>query len=432
MKNYLKKNLPITIIAILALVPIIRWFCLEQMSFRFFDLNSTSTSFGQITGLLGMMLFSLNLIISNRNKFFDDFFSGMDHFYDTHKWLGQMAFSLLLFHPIFLVVKYLSVSVHDAAFFLIPSGNFANTMGIVALFGMILLLGITLYLKIKYHIWRFSHKFMVLVFCFAILHVILISSDVSRDLFLRYYILLFAFIGLVFGFYRSFLRIFFNNDYELKVKRLTILNNSVTEIELTPKEKIYFIPGQFLFIRFFGKEISSEPHPFSFSSAPGESSVKIAIKSLGDYTSKVKNIKKGTKAKIEGPYGKFYEVEKGKKEIWIAGGVGITPFLSMARSLEEITNQIDLYYTVVEKKELIFSEELQWIADRNKNFRFFPWHSRENGYLNALKIKELSSGLLDADIFICGPLSLMRALKKQFISLGVEKKNIHFEEFNLL
>ena len=329
-------------------------------------------------------------------------------------------------------MKYLSVSANSAALFLIPSGNFAITLGIIALAGMIVFLSLTLYFKIKYHIWRFSHKFMVVVFVFAIFHTMLISSDVSRDIFLRYYILLFALIGLASGFYRSFLRIFFNNDHSLTVKRVNPLKDNIVEIEMIPKEHIYFTPGQFVFIRFYGKGISSEPHPFSITSSHKENNVKITVKSLGDYTSKMKNIREGTKAKIEGPFGKFYEIEKGKKEIWIAGGVGITPFLSMARSLGEITNPIDLYYSVANKEELIFLDELRWIAGRNKNFRVFPWHSKEDGYISALKIKELSDGLEDTDIFICGPLSLMRALTKQFINVGVDKRDIHFEEFSLL
>ena len=203
---------------------------MDPLSLRFFDLNSTTTSFGQITGLLGMILFSINLILSNRSRFFDKIFSGLHIFYDHHKWIGAVSFCFLLFHPLFLVVKYITVSVNSAAMFLLPGTNFAITMGIIALGAMIVLLVITLYLKIKYHIWRFSHKFMVGVFVFAILHTLLISSDISRDMFLRYYIFIFAFIGLAMGAYRSFFRIFFNKDFEFKVVKVNILNNSVAEI----------------------------------------------------------------------------------------------------------------------------------------------------------------------------------------------------------
>ena len=225
-----KKYFPISVLIILSLIPIIRWAFLEPMYFRFADFNSTMTSLGQVTGLLGMTLFALNLIISNRSIFFDRFFTGLHHFYNAHKWMGSFSFSLLLFHPLFLVVRYISISLYDAAMFLLPNGNFAINTGIIALLGMIVLLSVTLYLKIKYNIWRFSHKFMVFVFVLAILHVLLITSDVSRDLFLRIYIIFFSMLGLISGFYRSFLRIFFDKDFEFTVKNVSMLNPSVMQL----------------------------------------------------------------------------------------------------------------------------------------------------------------------------------------------------------
>ena len=429
-----KKVFPVIIIIFFALVPIVRWVFLDPLSLRFFDLNSSMTSFGQITGLLGMMLFSINLILSNRSIFFDKIFSGLHIFYNHHKWLGAISFSLLLFHPLFLVVKYLAVSVKSAAMFLLPNGNFAITMGIVALVGMIILLVITIYLKIKYHIWRFSHKFMVAVFVFAILHTLLISSDISRDLIIRYYILIFALLGLLSGVYRSFFRTIFNKDFEFKVVKVNILNNNVAEIEIEPiSQKMEFHPGQFVFIRFVGVGISSEPHPFSIASFTGDTNLKIVVKALGDYTSTINSLTPGTLAKVEGPFGSFYKsINSNKKEIWIAGGVGITPFLSMARSIGNIGYNIDLYYCLKNKEEAVLLNELNSISFSNSKFRALPWYSETQGYINGDIIEKVSNGLRNTDIYICGPLSFMRILQGQFISKGVDKNNIHFEEFNFL
>jgi len=427
------KNFPIILLVIFSLIPIIRWASLEPLALRFTDFNSTMTSFGQITGLLGMTLFALNLILSNRTRFFDKLFSGLHHFYNFHKWLGSLSFSLLLFHPLFLVIKYLSISTYEAALFLLPNGyNLAVTYGIVALLGMIILLGITLYFKIKYHLWRFSHKFMVVIFIFAILHSFLISSDISRDMFLRYYILFFSLVGLSLGSYRAFFRLLFNKDYEFTVKKVNVLNDNVLEIELAPtKETMQFSSGQFIFIRFVGVGISSEPHPFSISSAVSENNIKIAIKSLGDFTSSLGNVKAGTIAKVEGPFGNFYE-NKDKKEIWIAGGVGITPFLSMARSLKETNKEINLLYCLKNKNEAVFLNELEKISSEKKNFKVFSWFSEEKGFITGEAIRQISNDVKNMDIYLCGPPVFMKMLQSQFIKMGVENKNIYFEEFNFL
>jgi len=430
----LKKYLPIFIIILLALIPIIRWFLMESMSFRFFDLNSTTTSFGQITGLLGMILFSLNLILSNRSRFFDRMFGGLHHFYNYHKQLGMLSFCMILFHPLLLMVKYLTTSVYSAAMFLLPGTNFAVTLGIIALLLMIVLLVITIYTKIKYHIWRFSHKFMVVVFVFAIIHTMLISSDISNDMFLRYYILIFAFIGLTLGAYRSFFRKIFNKDFEFKVVKVIILNNNVAEIEIEPlNKKMEFRSGQFIFIRFVGVGISSEPHPFSIASFTGDDNLKIVIKSLGDYTSTINRLTPGMLAEVEGPFGSFYENNNStKKEIWIAGGVGITPFLSMARSIGNINHNIDLYYCLKNPNEAVLLKELNAISLSNSKFRVLPWYSDTQGYISGEVIEKGSNGLGNTDIYICGPLSFMKILYSQFINKGVDKNDIHFEEFNFL
>lgn len=427
-----RKKIPIIFLFILALIPIFRWAFIQPLSIRFFDFSSTMTSLGQITGLLGMMLFSLNLIISNRSQFFDKIFLGLHHFYNAHKWLGALSFSLLLFHPILLALKFVTISTREAAMFLLPGTSNAVDLGIYALLGMILLLGITFYLKIKYNIWRFSHKFMVIVFVLAILHTLLISSDVSRDMFLRFYILFFAFVGLFNGFFRAFLRKFFNKDTKFKVSSIKSLTGQVVEIKLSSfGEKMKFNPGQFVFIRFELPGMK-EPHPFSISSGSGSDDFELVIKSFGDFTENLKYLQIGTVAQIEGPYGDFFKKNSNKKEIWIAGGVGITPFLSKARSLENIEHPIDLYYCVKEKNEAVLLNELNAITLTKNTFKVFPWFSKENGYISGDIILKNSGELKDVDIYICGPLPFMKLLQDQFIKLGVEKNNIIFEEFNFL
>lgn len=144
------------------------------------------TSLGQMAGLFGMALYSLNLILASRLKFLDGYFYGLNRVYNYHRAVGSIAFSLLLFHPLFLVFEYSGLSLRSAALFLLPfTGDPAVTYGIISLGLMIILLGLTFYAKIKYQRWKMSHKFMTLVFVFALLHVIFISSDISREMIIK-------------------------------------------------------------------------------------------------------------------------------------------------------------------------------------------------------------------------------------------------------
>jgi predicted ferric reductase len=419
------------IIAILSFIPIVIWAFMEPLGARFLDLNATTTSLGQILGLVGMVMFSINLILAGRFKFLGKYFHGLDKVYANHSRLGAISFSLLLFHPLFLVVKYITFSLKQAALFFVPFVSFPITWGIISLLIMIILISFTFYIKLKYNVWKMSHKFMVLAFFFAVLHTIFISSDVSRNNFLKYYILSFAFVGLVVSIRQVLLNKFFIKKFKYNVKNINQLNSDILEIEMEKQDKkMDFKPGQFAFFSFQGEGVSAESHPFSISSSNVEDNLKITVKNLGDYTALLGNLKQGNSVLIDGPYGDFsYKKVDNKNQIWIAGGIGITPFFSMANSLDD-GYKVDLYYSVKENKEAVYIKEFEEITQKNTNFKFNLWNATEKGYINSGLILNLSKGLDGKDIFLCGPPMFMESLKNQFLSLGVDIKKIHYENFS--
>ena len=418
------------IIFILSFIPVVIWAFMMPLGIRFFDLSSTFTSLGQIFGLVGMVLFSINLILAGRFRFLDKYFKGLDKVYSKHSKLGSIAFSMILFHPLFLVVRYLVISTQAAAMFFVPFISPSVTFGIISLTLMILLMSFTFYIKLKYNVWKFSHKFMILAFVFGIVHTFIISSDISRNDFLRYYILILALLGL----FISARQALFNKTikkFNYKVKNLKLLNESVLEIEMEPVgDKMIFNPGQFAFFSFQSEKVSEESHPFSIASSILEDNIRITIKNLGDYTAELVNLKVGDGVLIDGPYGYFsYKKVKNINQIWIAGGIGITPFLSMARSLER-NYHVDMYYSVKESNEAVYLNDFSVIGGQIPNFKFTLWSAKDKGYLNANAILNLSKDLASKDIFLCGPPVFMESLKDQFVGLGVDIKKIHYENFS--
>ena len=295
---------------------------------------------------------------------------------------------------------------------------------------MILLIVLTLYLRPKYNIWKITHKFFGLAFFMASLHVLMIPSDISRYTPLRFYMLGLAFLGLIIYVYRTMFGKFLVNKYKYVVESVVALNNNIWYINLKPlNKKLQFKAGQFIFVSFTDPSLSKESHPFSISSSPDDISLTLTVKALGDYTNKLINLTPGSPALIEGPFGTFsHKNSIYKNQVWIAGGIGITPFLSMAKSLKiEDGYSIDLFYCVKNNQELIHLDLLKSLDHKIKLHLFC---SEDHGYINADTISNLSGTLVEKDIFICAPLQMVSSLKQQILTIGVNGKLIHSEEFN--
>lgn len=438
----IKKNSGWILIIGLSIFPALVWISMESIGSRFGNFSSSSRSLGQLTALVGMSMFSLSLILSARLKSLEKYFYGLNKIYDCHHIIGGISFILLLAHPLFLAAQYIPISLKTAGLFLIPGNSWSIDSGILSLLMLMILLIITFFLaNIKYEKWKLSHKLLGISFLLAGTHSFLISSDISQNSILRAYILGLAFFGIAAFVYRTVLGKLLVEKTSYKVIKTKTWNNNVFEIIMEPVwDKINFKPGQFVFISFQGNGISPEWHPFSIITSPGENNLGLGIKNLGDYTAALKNITVGTKAEIEGPFGVFsHKNTEHKNQIWLAGGIGITPFLSMAKNLideddtiieNENAYRIDLYYAAINENEAVFLKDLIEIEGKTKQLRIFPFYSEKQGFITASFIKEKSGDIENKDIFISAPPKMIEAMRSQFISLGVQNKNIHSEEFN--
>ena len=160
--------------------------------------------------------------------------------------------------------------------------------------------------------------------------------------------------------------------------------------------------------------MSRQFHPFSLTCAEGETTLTIGIKALGDFTETLKLIKSRVPVLVEGAFGRFsYKFYPYKKQVWIAGGIGVTPFVSLAKSLD-IHKEfiIDFYYSVKNIEEAVYRDLFQNISRDNPHFRFHLRLSKDKGRLTAEEIINEVKDLSEREIFICGPTVLMVSMKK--------------------
>jgi len=204
---------------------------------------------------------------------------------------------------------------------------------------------------------------------------------------------------------------------------------------MTPQHKpLAYKAGQFIFVRFYNQKLPKEAHPFSIASGSNEKTITIFVKKLGDYTSRLANLKIGNEVSLEGPYGRFHYNPDNAKQIWIAGGIGITPFLGMAKDL--LTNpgrakKIDLYYSCHEQKDFVCFEELEQIQKKIPNLlRVIPWQTDQAGHLSVDEIAKYSGPIKSQDVYLSGPPTFKNVIIKQLRQLGVAGHDIHSEEFD--
>ncbi len=432
MKAQIKNNLGMIFVFGIQVIALVLLFLSPSFNTDFNTTYSISVGLGKIFGVLGLTLFATSLILSARFHFLENLFYGLNKVYERHSQIGQIAFMMMLFHPLLLLYKYTDLSFARAISFLTPNpSTLAINFGIFSLYLLIALIFLTLYFRPKYHIWKWTHKFMGLAFFLGGLHAFLIPSDTSSYLPLRVYVLFVSAVAVYSFLYHTVFGKYTNKKYKYIVESISNLGEGITEVILSPKgEKLDFKAGQYAFISFDSVLTGRESHPFSFSSNDDDNKISFTIKNLGDFTSKIQKLEKGTLAFIEGPFGKFsYEEASSKKQIWIAGGIGITPFLSMAKSIvKENGYDVDLYYCVRNPREAVYLSELEKL--NNPQIKIIPHFSDTDGFINANIIKE-KSGLDDKSIFICSPVPMIKALKKQFKNNGILTNAIYSEEFSL-
>ena len=206
-----------------------------------------------------------------------------------------------------------------------------------------------------------------------------------------------------------------------------------TEVVLKPTgEMLKFKPGQFAFVEIQGAGWS-EPHPFTISSSPGEDRLRFTMKVLGDWTRKVREeLQPGGEVIVRGPYGRFDASNtEGKKQVWIAGGIGLTPFLSKLRAMDaDDERDIHFAYAARNKEEAIFLDELKAIEAERDNLTLYYFFSEDGDFARVDAAKErLPGALTDYEYFICGPKPMVEGLMKDLKKEGVARKRIHVEAF---
>src|SRR5919106_3192162 len=442
-------------LAVLCVVPLVLWAASEPLDDRFRGSFATLTSVAVLLALAGTSAFALNLVLGARLRLVEKLFGGLDRMYHAHRVTGQAAFALLLGHVTLVLAGRATISAESALALLGPGAGWTVFAGVLAFAAMTVSIVLTLFVRLGHEVFVYVQRSFGLVFLLASYHAFTDPGPTAGSTALRAYLALLATAGLVAFAYRSLLGNVLVRRRPYRVTAVNRLDEHVTEIVMEPRATpLVHDAGQFVFVNFRSLalreelrpfelsvehqvfsiragEIRNQFHPFSITSAPCAPELRITVKAVGDYTRALRRLEPGAEAVVEGPYGSFSHLRvPSRRQVWIAGGIGVTPFLAMARSLGDEELEVDFYYCVEHAEEAHFLDELLELASSSPGFRVVLVPRDREGFLTGSRLAEDVPDLASRDVLVCGPPAMIVSLRAQLRAEGVPAERIHAEEFS--
>ena len=391
------------------------------------DTNDPFYEMGTSLGFWGMLFFGLNFLLATRWQWIERLFGGLDKVYQLHAFVGKATLTMVVLHMAILVVQALP-DWSLVTTYTIPGVDIDYTTGLLGVVGLTVLVLLTIWAKLNYHTWFQSHKWMGVPYVLGGLHAILLQGD--------WYMIVLTAVGGYAWLYNLF---FYRRVAPQSSGRLlhNVLKGDVNELLIRLDKALPLRPGQFVFLSVAESAypMPKDQHPFSLSQIVDLSTLRISAKTLGDYTAQLRHLAVGDKVSIHGPHGVFGDRSQEAETdlLWIAGGIGITPFLSMLHA-EAATGtprrrNIRLIWGVRGDADAVYDEEIRQLVSGLPHVTYHLHHGRLSydvlaGYVGA-------EALATSTVFMCGPVPMMHALTDQFLAHGKSPREIVSEEFAL-
>lgn len=397
-----------------------------------------------LTGLWSISLMSLAMVLATRPAWLERPLGGMDRIYRLHKWSGILAVGFAAVHWLVEMSDDLlkatvgragRIRKDDFSAFAEPVQDFGEALGEWAIYVLFVLLALTLWNQFSYRLWRPLHRAMPVLYLLLAFHSIVLApaNYWSQPTGLLLSVLLTA------GVMASVLSL------TGRIGRGRRVSGRVVAVE-NPTPDIVEVrcrladgwrghrPGQFAFVTF---DSSEGAHPFTIASADhGDHIVTFAIKSLGDYTRKLsRQLVVGNPVQVEGPYGRFEldRTNRRAQQIWIAAGIGVTPFIAWLESLQgERAAEVaaDLHYCVRDRTTDPFVQRLQELCAELPEVRLHL-HDEQSGPLTAEALAAASGNVKRAEVWFCGPRSFAETLRNGLRQVWPGSVRFHQEAFKM-
>lgn len=396
--------------------------------FAFRDPNADSigdVALALYVGSVSILFMAWSNVLSTRWRALEPFFGGLDRMYRWHRWFGALSVAAMWLHIQTVDdvkgIRGASKDVADAAEDLAGLGEKALYVLVIA----------SLIRWVPYRWWRQSHKLLIVPFVLSSWHFHTATKPYANSSAWGRWFQVLMVLGIVAWAYRVLWR-----DGVRRGRRYIVQSvdrqGSVTSLELAPVGRpMKRRAGQFVFVR-IGTGALSEPHPFTVASSPRDRVLRLLVKDLGDWSERLADrVSEGDEVMVEGPYGRLHLFPRRPvTTVWIAGGVGITPFLSALHSVPDRHPRPHLFFAVRSRSDAPGLAEIERAAA--EGLVVLHLHiSEEDCRLCAADLEGEfgEAGLVGAHVVMCGPDALVRDMTHVVKSLGA--RDVHVEAFDI-
>ncbi|OGA57162.1 MAG: oxidoreductase [Betaproteobacteria bacterium RIFCSPLOWO2_12_FULL_65_14] len=367
---------------------------------------------------------------------------GIDIVYYFHRYLAVFALAIVCAH-------YAIVRVYSPAALGTADPRIAPaymTAGRIALVLFVVLVALALarrLLRLDYDLWRITHAFLATIaYALALWHLLGAGSYLDSvwkealwGAYGAFWIALIAYVRVVrpFRVARSPWRVAAVRPERGRVWTLVL--------ESPTGARLQFAPGQFAWLSLGASPFAMREHPFSIaSSAAYPERIELSIKELGDFTSTIKSVKPGETAWLEAPHGTFgIDLRPGAAGyVFVAGGIGIAPIMSMLRTLADRGDRrpLLLFYGNRVWERVAFREELDSLM-RKLELRVVHvlleppagWNGERGFITREVLERHLPEGRGALEYFLCGPTPMTLGVERALAALDVLAARVHSELF---
>jgi predicted ferric reductase len=397
------------------------------------------TNAGRLTGLLAGYSIAMQLLLMARVPLIEHSV-GADRLARWHAFGGRYTISLATSHVLLITWGYAVTGhqnvVRQTSDFLL---TYPDVLMATAAFGLLVLVGVTSARKARarmaYETWYHLHFSTSLAVALAFSHQFATGADFINNLRNRVlWSVLYAGTAALLIWYRGVVPVRALARHRMRVVEVHRESQDVVSITLAGDhlDELGAEPGQFFRWRFLTREHWWQSHPYSLSAPPDRHRLRITVKSLGDHSAQLQQLRRGTRVLAEGPFGAFTAHRRRRRKVLLlAGGVGITPLRVLLETLPASRGDLTLIYRVNTAEEIVLKAELDAVASRRGARVLYlagAPGSEQDPFVGS-RLRTAIPGLAAHDVFICGPPGFATAAISAARRGGVPARFIHDEQF---